>query len=269
MRVYAALRDTIAQPPNNETTESNTKETTMRIYRKEGFTLVELLVVIAIIGILASLMFPAISGAIESANSTKVANQGKNIATGIMSENMQREAQNDGTIWPGETFTIYDKEGKDLGESKDYGNSSDYFDVLIDNSMVETLTSYGPFSGAGVRQPAGSDKLASKPDYNIWGCVAVKGGSVSGDAPFIYTRNLIPSTSGLNDNEVLDNQDRWPGTNTQIWDASLKPFATSRCVFVTRGGAVSQTRSRDMTAAKFWGDAKFSSVSDVALWKAH
>ncbi len=243
----------------------------MRIYRKEGFTLVELLVVIAIIGILASLMFPAISGAIESANSTKVANQGKNIATGLMTENMQREAQNDGTIWPGDTYTLFDKDGNVAKEvtGDSYTTSSDYFDDLIDNNTIETITSYGFFSGAGVRQPTGSDKLSSKNDYNIWGCVAVKGGSVSGDAPFLYTRNLIPDNGGLKDNEVIEDQTRWPGTNASRWDPSMKPFGTSRCVYVTRGGAVSQTRSRDMTAIKFWGDAKFSSVGDVALWKAH
>lgn len=243
----------------------------MRINHKEGFTLVELLVVIAIIGILAGLMFPAISGAIESANSTKVANQGKNIATGLMSENMQREAQNDGTIWPGDTYTIYNANGEKVKEvtGDSYSTSSDYFDDLVENTVVETLTSYGFFAGAGVRQPTGSDKLASKNDYNIWGCVAVKGGSVSGDAPFIYTRNLMPDTTGLKDNETIDNDNRWPGSNTTYWDPSMKPFGTSRCVYVSRGGAATQTRSKDMTPIKFWGDAKFSSVGDVALWKAH
>jgi prepilin-type N-terminal cleavage/methylation domain-containing protein len=243
----------------------------MKLTCKEGFTLIELLVVIAIIGILAGLMFPAITGAIESANSTKVANQAKNIATGIMSENMQRESQNDGTIWPGDSYTIYNAAGEQVKEvtGDTYGNSSEYFDDLIQNQVVETITSYGFFSGAGVRQPAGDAKLADNSDYNIWGCVAVKGGSVSGDAPFLYTRNLKPATDGLSNNETIDNKNRWPGSNETYWNPAVKPFGTSRCVYVTRGGAASQTRSKEMTPEKFWGDAKFSDVGQIALWDAH
>lgn len=245
----------------------------MRINRKEGFTLVELLVVIAIIGILAGLMFPAISGAIEQANSTKIANQAKNIATGIMTENMQREAQNEGTIWPGDAYDIYNPDSGEVAKqvtADTYSDSSNYFDDLIENKVVESLTSYGSFAGGGVRQPSGTQKLKDNKDYNIWSCVSVQAGSVSGDAPFIFTRNLLPDTEGLKDNETIDNNNRWNGgKNDKHWDSTLKPFSNSRCVYATRGGAVSQTRAKDMTPVKFWGDAKFSSVNDVKLLKAH
>lgn len=51
--------------------------------RKRRFTLVEMLVVIAIIGVLAALLMPTLSRALESARQASCANQQKQIATGI------------------------------------------------------------------------------------------------------------------------------------------------------------------------------------------
>ncbi|MEC7500872.1 MAG: prepilin-type N-terminal cleavage/methylation domain-containing protein, partial [Planctomycetota bacterium] len=48
--------------------------------QRAGFTLVELLVVIAIIGILASMLMPAINSARESARSAQCGNNVRNLA---------------------------------------------------------------------------------------------------------------------------------------------------------------------------------------------
>ena len=238
----------------------------MRKTLSAGFTLIELLVVIAIIGILAGIMFPTITEALENANSTKLTSAGGNIAKGIFQENTQREANNDGEIWPGAEYDIYDETGKKAKEvtSTTYTTSSDYFDDLITYSVVSSLQ-LGFFAGGGVPQPRGDDKLADgNGKYNVWSCIAVQGGNVSGDPPFIFTRNLKPNKTGLADNKLIDSDERWPAAN-EVWKTDFaKPFGTSRCIIVTRGGSASQIRSKDMAPSKFWGDAKFTSVDKVA-----
>ena len=227
---------------------------------------------LAAIGVAGGVSFPAVSGAIESSNSTKIASQGRNIATSIMTENMQREANNDGTIWPGDAYTLYDDQGnkvKDVTETT-YTTSSDYFSDLVKYAVVPSLSSFAPFSGAGVPQPKNEEDLTNGGDkYNVWSCISVQGGSVSGDAPFLFTRNLKITDSDirrvLRPNSVVDLPERW---NDKL-DPAEKPFGKERVVIVTRGGAVQQVRAQDLTAERFFGDARFSRPDAVHILPAH
>ncbi len=54
-----------------------------RILRSSGFTLIELLVVLAIIGVLMGLLFPAVSGALDSARKSQAQNDVVQIANAI------------------------------------------------------------------------------------------------------------------------------------------------------------------------------------------
>ena len=49
-----------------------------------GFTIIELLVVVAVIGVLMSLLFPAVQGALDSAKKAQAKNDAMQIATAIV-----------------------------------------------------------------------------------------------------------------------------------------------------------------------------------------
>jgi prepilin-type N-terminal cleavage/methylation domain-containing protein len=61
-----------------------TSSTTKKPTRPQAFTLIELLVVISIIAILASLAFPAVNGAMDSAKKAQAKNNAVQIATAVV-----------------------------------------------------------------------------------------------------------------------------------------------------------------------------------------
>ena len=208
----------------------------------------------------------------ESADFLKFIYAGKNVAEAVKNENMVREYNYDEPpVWPGCEYSIYDKSGNKVKDvtATTYTTSSEYFDDLVKYGVLESITGYGIFSGLGVPIPREGETLSDSDDYNAWCCIAVQGGDVSGDPPFLFTRNLLIGDADLQ--AVLrpgckvDSDESW----ADKLDPEAKGVFRSRVVIVTRGGAVINARARDLTPAKFFGDATFSDPSKVRVLPAH
>lgn len=207
----------------------------------------------------------------ESAHFVELWVGGKNIAIAVMNQSMRRETCNDGPIWPGCEYSIHDDSGNKIKEvtATTYATSSEYFDDLVKYDITPSITSYGPFSGLGVPAPKEGETLSDSDDYNAWCCIAVQGGEVSGDPPFLFTRNLLIDDADLQ--AVLQ-----PGCRVDSgdsWADKLDPHAKGvfrhYAIIVTRGGKIWNGRVRDLTPAKFFGDAIFSDSSKVRVLPAH
>lgn len=205
---------------------------------KTGFTLIEMLVVIAIIALLAAILVPAVTRALESANRTKLIANGTGIYKSVFAEIADVQAE----LYGGSSVALPIDSSNPSPADDDlvFTNSNKYFIYLVTNDILSVNWSY--FAASKV--PAAQGKYdestpSSVSDFgmnnNAWIAVADLTVDDTG-TPFLITRNMGGSSNLMTSGSISELEDSYSGDGKLAAGVVAGPPYEERALVVIRVG---------------------------------
>lgn len=231
----------------------------------KGFTLVELLVVIAILGVLMSVLVPAVTGYINKSNLNAMSINGSNIVKKIVAENLTGI-----DIWPhNDENDGLDSSNTGMINSQTYSTSTDYFKKLFDIDN-QTSTTWAPLIdkeeltklwGFGVPPAQAGNLQANNVAWTI--ASGVSESNSPGKLPVMVSRNLDTSTFAKSGNETMSSKK----TERPSLTKKPQPFGEKGCVVVYKDGQGAFFESKNATLAEIYKDSPTITIPEGTTLK--